>query len=120
MTSEITSPKARRRAVLAVAAAATLGAGIASAGTVGDRQDVGVLVDTTAGPDAPAIARARAEVARLRAAGAEAQLRVTRSPSETVAAAATLATRGATTLIVHGVRPGLLAPLGPGIRLIER
>jgi hypothetical protein len=112
------------RWILSIALAAALGAGVASAGVAGDGPSrVGVLVDTTRGPDAAALRAARADVARLRARGVDAELRVTRSPSQTLAAAATLATRGAGTLIVRDVAPGTLAPLErrvPGVELVRR
>src|SRR4051794_15559051 len=92
---------------------AWLGAGAASAGVAGqDPVRVGVIVDTTRGPDAAAVGAARADVRRLRAAGVEAELRITHSPSESLAAAATLATRGAATLVVRDVDPeSVLAPV---------
>ncbi len=73
---------------------------------------VGVLVDQTRGEDARTVAVARAQVARLERRGVEAELRVARSPSASLGAAAALVTRGAGRLVVYGVRdPGPLAPL---------
>ena len=88
------------------------------------KQTVNAIVDATQGYDHAAVAAARADVGRLKARDVEAQLRVTRSPSETLAAATTLVTRGATTLIVRHVDAGrLLAPLQrshPGLRIVVR
>jgi len=60
----------------------------------------------------------------LRAKGFDAQLRIARSPSEALAAAATLTTRGATTLVTHGVsEDAVLQPLAdrrPDLEIVRR
>lgn len=63
---------------------------------------VGVIVDQTRGTDARAVANARREVARLRAGETPVELRITRSPARSVAAAATLVVRGADRLVIYG------------------
>jgi hypothetical protein len=63
---------------------------------------VGVVVDQTRGADPRAVAEARREVARLRASGTPAELRVTHSPAQTAAAASTLVVRGADRLVTYG------------------
>ena len=112
------------RRLLPLALAASLGAGVASAGVGDDRPRYGVLVETTRGPSPAAVAAARADVARLRARGLDAELRVTRSPSESLSAAATLATRGATTLVTRGADEArVLAPVRrghPRLRIVRR
>lgn len=105
--------------------AVVMGGGVAAAsGGGGEPPRAGVIVETTAGPDAGAVRAGRAEVARLRAAGFDAELRVTRSPSESLAAAATLVTRGAATLHTFAVdEDAALRPLAerrPGVRLVRR
>ncbi len=70
---------------------------------------VGVIVDQTRGADARAVADARREVARLRAGGTPAELRVTHSPAQTVAAASTLAFRGADRLVTYGATHAAVA-----------
>ena len=120
-----------RSITLPLALAASLWAGVAAAGD-GPRGDrgaaarggVGVLVDTTRGPQPAAVTAARSEVARLRARGVDAELRVTRSPSETLAAATTLVTRGATTIVaLDADAASALTPLEaarPGLRVVRR
>jgi hypothetical protein len=113
------------RWIAPLAIAASLGAGVASAGVGGGQASrVGVIVDLTRGPDAAAVRAARADVASLRERGVDAELRVTHSPSESVAVVATLATRGARTLITRGVDEAtVLAPLHdvrPGVRVVRR
>ena len=113
------------RSIPLLAAAALLGASVASAGTAGSRPaGVGVLVETTGGAHAAEIRAARADVARLRARGVDAQLRVTRSPSESLAAGATLVTRGAGTLITRDVaEAAAIVPLQhrlPELRVVRR
>ena len=86
--------------------------GEAGDGAPATRPAVGVLVEQTRGADPAQLRAARAEVGRIREAGGDAQLRVTRSPSESVAAAATLVARGAGRLTTYGVTdPAVLAPL---------
>ncbi len=63
---------------------------------------VGVVVDQTRCTDSRAVAEARREVARLRASGTPAELRVTHSPAQTLAAASTLVVRGADRLVTYG------------------
>jgi hypothetical protein len=63
---------------------------------------VGVVVDQTRGADPRAVADARRDVARLRASGTPAELRVTHSPAQTLAAASTLVVRGADRLVTYG------------------
>lgn len=113
----------RRTLLLPLLAAATLGAGAAVAGTPPE-PGVGVLVETTRGADPAVLRAAEAEVATLRARGADAELRVARSPSESLAAAATLVTRGAGRLIVRGVdERAVLDPLRavhPRLRIERR
>ena len=109
------------RSLLALLLAGSLGTGAAFAGTTSDRPArVGVIVDGTRGYDRAAVNAARADVARRD----NAELRVTRSPSESLAAAATLVTRGARTLIVYGVDDAaVLAPIRdahPGVRIVRR
>src|SRR4051812_45680198 len=100
------------RWIILTALLASLGAGVASAAVSGDEPGrVGVIVDTTQGPDDVALRAAEHDVARLRAEGVGAELRVTRTPSESLAAAATLTTRGARTLIVRHVDRATLEPL---------
>jgi hypothetical protein len=100
-----------RRWILPIATAASLGAAVASAGTGGaEPLRTGVLVETTSGTGQ--VAAARADVRALRERGVDAELRIARSPSEALAAAATLATRGATTLVTRGVsETAVLRPL---------
>lgn len=97
----------------------TAAAAGASAGAGSGAGSVGVIVDTTRGPDVAMLRAARAEVARTGAA-----LRVTRSPSESVAAAATLVARGATTIVTYGVAGDAVSgPLGrsrPDVRVVPR
>jgi hypothetical protein len=110
-----------RRWILPLALAASCGAGVASAGTAGHPgRSVGVIVDTTKGFDRAAVRAAQADVARLRASGVGAELRVTRSPSQTVAAAATLVTRGAHTLVTRNVARSELRPLAADVRVVAR
>lgn len=73
--------------------------------------DAGVVVEETRGTSAVLRREARAEVAALRARGVAAEMRVARSPSEALAAASTLATRGAGRLVLF--RPDPVAVLGP-------
>lgn len=85
---------------------------------------VGVLVETTAGGAyAAAVPEARAAVAGARRRGGAVQLRAPTSPSDSLAAAATLATRGARTLIVVGAdEAAVVGPLrtrSPGVRIIR-
>jgi ABC-type sugar transport system substrate-binding protein len=110
---------------LALVLAATLVTGIAFAGGPSEPEPrAGVIVDGTSGLDLAALAAAKADVKRLRANEVTAELRVTRTPSESLAAAATLAARGATTLIVRGVDArSVLAPLQrshPGLHIVVR
>ncbi len=81
---------------------------------------VGVVVDQTAGADARAVARARSEVARLRSAGTPAELRIARSPSEAVAAGATLAARGAGRLVTYDASDAVLTDLRGRVAIASR
>src|SRR4051812_34630228 len=76
-------------AVLAVGVAGT-GVAVAGGGSAASQPRVGVIVDGTRGFDAAAVAAARSDVDSLRRRDVGAELRVTRTPSESLAAAATL------------------------------
>src|SRR5690349_18903013 len=113
-----------RSLIIPIAVAASFGAAVASAGTGGGDTPLraGVLVETTSGTGQ--VPAARADVRALRARGVDAELRIARSPSEALAAAATLATRGATTLVTRGVSEGaVLRPLAerrPDLEIVRR
>ncbi len=101
-----------RTMLITLAFLAGVATGEAGDGAPATPSPVGVLVEQTRGADQAQLRAARAEVQRIRARGADAQLRVTRSPSESVAAAATLVARGAGRLVTYGVTdPALLGPL---------
>ncbi len=101
-----------RTLLIALAFLAGVATGEAGDGAPGTRPSVGVLVDQTRGADAAQLRAARVQVRRIRAGGGDAELRVTRSPSESVAAASTLVARGAGRLVTYGVTdPALLGPL---------
>src|SRR3954452_9909103 len=110
-----------RHLIIPIAVAASFGAAVASAGTGASDAPLqtGVLVETTSGTGQ--VPAARADVRALRARGVDAELRIARTPAEPLAAAATLATRGATTLVTRGVsEDAVLRPLAdrrPGLEI---
>lgn len=83
--------------------------------------EVGVVVEETRGGSARLRQAARAEVAALAGRGIPAEVRTARSPSEALASAATLVTRGARRLVLISPDPdAVVAPLRrarPGVRL---
>jgi hypothetical protein len=86
-----------------------------------EKPAVGVLVEQTTGASPAAVRAATAEVERLRASGARAELRVTPSPSQALGAAASLAAGGAERLVTYGADPAVVAALrSRGLDVVER